>query len=166
MAWRSFRRPRQTPSEYVFPVTFSMVRRHAAKSIQRTSCLQSVKGNELCVLARFEFSPLSQDPSPRAAHGFSSLVFLHRPEQPIISSGQSWVRAIGCRSSKLLCKVRNGVGEVLNQVEHGAFCGFAEQVPVVGHLATLLGRLPMSGFRMPYRSMFFWTGRSRTECST
>ena len=36
------------------------------------SCLQSVKGNELCVLARFEFSP--QD--PRAAHGFSSLVFL------------------------------------------------------------------------------------------
>ena len=47
------------------------------------SCLQSVKGNELCVLARFEFSP--QD--PRAAHGLSSLVFLHRPEQPTISSG-------------------------------------------------------------------------------
>ena len=57
MAWR---RPRQTPSEYVFPVTFSMVRRHAAKSIQRTICLQSVKGNELCVLARFEFSPESE----------------------------------------------------------------------------------------------------------
>ena len=36
------------------------------------SCLQSVKGNELCVLARFELS--LQD--PRAAHGFSSLVLL------------------------------------------------------------------------------------------
>ena len=47
------------------------------------------------------FSALSRLGSHRNAHGFSSLVFLHRPEQPITSSGQSWVhvRLSGLKAS-------------------------------------------------------------------
>ena len=86
-SWRSFRMPSQMCSSWRMwrlcssprIVSFSSPWFKVSRAMAVTMCVGA-------------FSALSRLGSHRTAHGFSSLVFLHQPEQPITSSGQSWVR--------------------------------------------------------------------------